>query len=143
MPELAPYLNFKGNCEQAFEFYKSVFGGEYATFVRFSEMPPMPGAEMPPHVAKLISHVALPIGHGILMGSDAPEGSGPPHKQGNNFSISINVESKEEAKKLFNGLSAGGNVTMPLDDAPWGAYFGMWEDKFGINWMVNHDERQK
>jgi PhnB protein len=106
-------------------------------------MPPDPSAKMPEHVANQISHVALPVGHGILMGSDNPEGFGPSFKQGNNFSISINVESREEAKRLYDGLSAGGRVTMPIGDAPWGAYFGMWEDKFGVNWMVNYDERQK
>ena len=144
MAEVHPYLNFLGNCEEAFNYYKSVFGGEFTTKVRFSEMPPSdPSHKMSAEVANQMAHVALPIGNTILMGSDNPEGFGPPFQQGNNFSISVNTHSKDEAKKIFDGLSAGGQVTMPLMDAPWGAYFGMWVDKFGVAWMVNYDEPRK
>ena len=100
---------------------------------------PSPGTEA---VSEQIAHISLPIGNGtILMGSDAPEGFGPPLIVGNNFSVSIDAGSKEEADKLFTALSAGGQVTMPMDNAPWGAYFGMFTDKFSINWMVSFDPR--
>lgn len=138
------YLTFDGNCEEAFNFYKSVFGGDFAYIGRFGDMPPQEG--MPPlsdDVKNRIMHVSLPISEEtMLMGSDSMPGM---HdlKQGNNFSLSINANSREEAEKLFNELSAGGNVTMPLEDTFWGAFFGMWTDKFGINWMVNYDDPAK
>lgn len=139
MPELVTYLTFNGNCEAAFNFYKHVFGGEFAMISRFGEMPP--DAERPLAKAdeQRIMHVSYPIGEGSsLMGSDVMSPM-PKVTQGNNFSISINAHSKAEADRYFNGLSAGGNITMPLADTFWGAYFGMFTDKFGINWMVNFD----
>jgi PhnB protein len=139
MTAINTYINFDGNCGQAFDFYKSVFGGAFQAKTRFSEMP---GTEaMPPQDREKIMHVALPIGkHSVLMGSDWPSHLGP-MVRGNAASISVHPESKAEADKLFNGLSAGGAVTMPMSDAPWGAYFGMFTDKFGIQWMVNFDSR--
>jgi PhnB protein len=135
------YLTFNGNCEKAFNFYKSVFGGEFPYMGRFKDMPPQPG--QPPMTAEAlekIMHVSLPVSkETMLYGSDSAGEWASNYKEGNNFSISINAGSKEEADKLFNGLSAGGNVTMPMNNTFWGAYFGMFTDKFGINWMVNFD----
>ncbi|MDY3315754.1 VOC family protein [Riemerella anatipestifer] len=136
------YLNFNGNCEEAFNFYKSVFGGEFTYVGRFGDMPPQEG--MPPmsEVDKnKIMHIGLPIGNTVLMGSDTGGEWAPSFQQGNNFSINITPESKEAADKLFNGLSAGGKVTMPMADTFWGAYFGMFTDKFGINWMINFESQ--
>lgn len=136
------YLNFNGNCEEAFNFYKSVFGGEFTYVGRFGDMPPQEG--MPPmsEVDKnKIMHIGLPIGNTVLMGSDTGGEWAPSFQQGNKFSINITPESKEVANKLFNGLSAGGKVTMPMADTFWGAYFGMFTDKFGINWMINFESQ--
>lgn len=142
MAQINPYLIFEGNCEAAFLFYKSIFGSEFTYIGRFGEMPPMDGHTAPPETANLIMHVSLPVGEGfVLMGSDSSEAFGNPKIiQGNNFSVSINTDSREEADRLFAGLSSGGTVTMPMENTFWGAYFGMFTDKFGINWMVNYDE---
>ncbi|MGC1632440.1 MAG: VOC family protein [Gelidibacter sp.] len=143
MTTISTYLNFNGNCEAAFNFYKSVFGGEFTYIGRFGEMPAEDGYTVSEADKNKIMHVGLPIGTTILMGSDTVGDWSPVFVQGNNFSISVNPESKEEADKLFKGLSAGGNVTMPMADTFWGAYFGMFTDKFGINWMVNFETQQK
>lgn len=144
MTSLNPYINFKGNTEEAFNFYKSVFGGNFAAINRFGEMPPMEGAPPVPEAAKnKIMHISLPVGTSMLLGSDAIEGFGPPIKEGNNFYISINTDSKEQADKYFNGLAAGGKVEMPITDAFWGSYFGMLEDKFGKKWMISYANAQK
>ena len=134
------YLNFNGNCEEAFDFYKSVFGGEFAFLGRFNEMPPQDGM---PSLSEIegnrIMHVTLPIGGDtMLMGSDTLPFSGDVHF-GNNISLSINASSREEADTVFNKLMAGGKVTMPLAETFWGAYFGMCTDRFGVNWMMNYD----
>jgi PhnB protein len=140
MATLNPYLNFAGNCEEAFKFYKSVFGGEFLTIMRFKEVPAE--YQMAQSEGEKIMHVALPIGQGtILMGSDRPREMGPV-TPGNNFYVSINTTSEAEATRLFNKLSAGGQVAMPLEKAFWGAYFGMFTDKFGVQWMVNYDYKQ-
>jgi PhnB protein len=142
MASVSPYLTFNGNCEEAFNFYKSVFGGDFPYIGRFKEMP----AEFPVDEAdkNKIMHVSLPIGNGtFLLGSDSTAAFGGGAKQGDNFAISINTESEDEAKRLFNALSAGGKVTMPLDKTFWGAFFGMFTDKFNINWMVNYDYQQQ
>lgn len=139
MAFLNVYLNFNGNCEAAFNHYKSVFGGEFDTFSRFGDMPsdeqPLPESE-----ANKILHVSLPVGSAgcVLMGSDCPP-SFPNGVQGNLFNVSIATDSKEEADRLFSSLSAGGKVNMPIADTFWGAYFGMFTDKFGVQWMVNYD----
>jgi len=141
MATLNPYLNFTNNAEEAFNFYKSVFGGDFQMVMRFKDSPPE--FRGPDHEANKIMHIALPIGkNSILMGSDIPEQYGKA-APGNNLDISITAESKEEADKLFNGLSAGGNVMMPMSDAFWGSYFGMFTDKFGISWMISFDNRGK
>jgi len=138
MVTVNPYLNFNGNTEEVFNFYKSVFGGEFSMFQRFNETP---AAENLSEVDKgKVLHVSLPIGNGVLlMGSDTLESMGHTLVVGNNVSISINTESKEETDKLFKGLSDGGKIKMPLQDTFWGAYFGMFDDKFGIQWMINYD----
>ena len=143
MAAINPYLTFNGNCEEAFMFYKSVFGGEFTYMGRFGEMPP--GEQpLPDSVKNKIMHVSLPISAETnLFGSDAAEAFGGVPKVGDNISISINAGSEQEADKLFNGLSADGTVTMPMNKTFWGAYFGMFKDKFGINWMVNFDQQPK
>jgi len=134
MIQLNPYLNFGDNCEEAFNFYKSVFGGEFLYLGRYSEME----CDSPPDEseANKIMHVSLPIGNGILMGSDTPAEFGPP-TIGNSMSVSVNVDTVEEANRLFNGLSEGGNILMPIDKTFFAAAFGMFVDKFGVRWMVN------
>lgn len=147
MAAINPYLHFKGNTEEAFNFYKSVFGGEFAMVKRYKDIPGQEGCEEMKIVGddlEKIMHIALPIGSGnVLMATDAVGSMAEKVVAENNFSISISAESKEEADKLFNGLSEGGNVTMPLADAFWGAYFGMLTDKFGIQWMINFDTNNK
>lgn len=139
------YLTFEGNCEEAFNFYQSVFGGEFPYIGRFKDIPSEEkGAPMSEKDGNRIMHVTLPISkETCLMGSDIIDISGVKIIQGNNYSVSINAESKAEADKLFKGLSAGGKVIMPMEKTFWGAYFGMFADKFGINWMVNFDEPQE
>lgn len=135
------YLNFDGQCEEAFAFYKSVFGGEFSYIGRFNEMPQDENNKLSEADGNKIMHVSLPISAETnLFGSDTVGAWSPKLIQGNNYSISINASSKEEADRLFNGLSAGGQITMPLENTFWGAYFGMFVDKYGINWMVNFDE---
>jgi len=143
MAQINPYIHFNGNAEEAFTFYKSVFGGEFAMVMRFKDMssPENPIAEKE---ANKISHIALPIGKSsLLMGSDTPEFMGKHNENENRSKITISAESKEEADKLFNGLSAGGKIEMPIDNSPWGSYFGMFRDKYGIEWMVDFDPKYK
>lgn len=141
MTTVNAYLTFNGNCEEAFNFYKSVFGGEFIYLGRFNEMPPAENAPaMSEEVGNKIMHVTLPIStETILYGSDTSEAFGQVTTFGNNISLSINAPSVAEADRLFNGLSDGGEVKMPMNQTFWGAYFGMFTDKFGIHWMVNHD----
>jgi PhnB protein len=141
MAAINPYVTYLGNCEEAFNLYKSVFGGEFTYVGRYNEMPPEMGTS--PDDANKIMHISLPISsETILMGCDAAGPFGAGTKVGNNISLSINANSREEADRLFNGLSAGGNVTMPMNKTFWGAYFGMFVDRFGIAWMINYDEPQ-
>ena len=142
MALINPYINFNGNAEEAFHFYKSVFGGEFAMIMRFKDMAnaDFPVAE---HEANKIMHIALPIGKNMLMANDVPEIMGRTNENENRSKIVISAESKEEADKLFNGLSAGGEIEMPISDSPWGSYFGMFRDKYGIEWMVDFDSRYK
>lgn len=133
------YLNFNGNCEEAFNFYKSVFGGEFHYISRFKDMPEQNGQPaMPKEMENQIMHVSLPIGETIIMGSDCGAEWAPSFNAGNNFSISLNAESKEEVDTLFKGLSENGTITMPLADTFWGDYFGMCIDQFGVNWMISY-----
>jgi PhnB protein len=140
MAQVNPYLIFNGDCEAAFLLYKSVFGGEFPYMGIFGDMPPAEGQpELPEEEKNRVMHVSLPIGNTILMGSDTNLLAGAV-KMGENVSISINVESREEADSIFKGLTNGGVVKMPMTDTFWGAYFGMLIDKFGIHWMINFDE---
>ena len=140
MALINPHINFNGNAEEAFTFYKSVFGGEFARIMRFKELssPEFPVDEKE---ANKIMHIALPIGKNVLMANDVPESMGPTNENENRSKISISTESKEEADRLFNGLSAGGQIEMPITDSPWGSYFGMFRDKYGIEWMVDFDPK--
>lgn len=136
-----PYLMFNGTCEAAFLFYKSVFGGDFPYIGKFKDAPAEEGEVLSEEALNRIMHVSLPIGSSILMGSDTHPRYGDVGF-GDNFSVSINAESREEADKIFNGLSAGGKVEMPMNDTFWGSYFGMFKDKFGINWMVSFDKNE-
>ena len=131
-----PYLNFDGQAEEAFNFYKSIFGGE---FIFLKKIGDAPGAEQfPEEEHNRVMHVALPINeHTILMASDCVPSAGQALNLGNNMYINIAAESRKEADRLFNGLSAGGTIEMPMEDQFWGDYFGSFKDKFGIQWMIN------
>ena len=139
MRAINPWINFNGNAEEAFTFYKSVFGGEFSKIVRFKDLS---SAEFP--VAKneenKIMQIALPIGkNNVLLANDVPEFMGRTNENENRSKISVNTESREEAAKIFNGLSAGGNIEGPIGDTPWGTYAGMFRDKYGIEWIVEFD----
>lgn len=138
MAAIHPHINFNGNAEEAFHFYQSVFGGSFTKLVRFKDLA---SAEFPvaAHEADKIMHIALPIGKNYLMANDVPEILGKTNEQENRSKIVISAESKAEADHLFNGLSAGGTIEMPVSDSPWGTYFGMFRDKYGIEWMVEYD----
>ena len=138
MAHINPWINFNGNAEEAFTFYKSVFGGEFAKVMRFKDMS-SPEFLVAENEANKIMHIALPIGKNILMANDVPESMGRVNENENRSKISISAESREEADKLFNGLSVGGQVEMPIADSPWGSYFGMFRDKYGIEWVVEFD----
>ena len=132
------YLNFAGNTEEAFKFYKSVFGGEFTSVVRFKDMP-MEGVNIPKEDENKIMHIGLPVGKDdVLMASDSLASLGQKLTQGNNVYISVHPESKEEADRIFNALSAGGTIEMPIADQPWGDYYSSFKDKFGVLWMVNY-----
>ena len=136
MPSINPYLSFNGNAEEAFNFYRSVFGGEFAAVMRFKDSPPQyQGSEKE---SEKIMHIALPIGGNILMGTDVLEPM-PQVTFGTNSSICITPDTEEQAKQLFDGLSAGGQIGMPLEKMFWGALFGFFTDKYGVQWMVNYE----
>ncbi|WP_410005187.1 VOC family protein [Aequorivita nionensis] len=140
MALINPHINFNGNAEEAFNFYRSVFGGTFAMIMRLKDMS-SPEFPVPEIDANKIMHIALPIGKNVLMGNDVPESMGKVNENENRSKISISAESREEADKLFNGLSAGGTIEVPIADSPWGSYFGMFRDKFGIEWMVDFDPK--
>lgn len=140
MATVNTYLNFNGNTEEAFNFYKLVFGGEFAVLQRFGDTPD--ADKMEASEQQKVMHVALPVGGNMLMGTDVPQ-TMPQATFGTNSSISISAESEEEANKLFNGLSEGGKVHMPLQKMFWGALFGFFTDKYGVQWMVNYELRQQ
>lgn len=142
MALINPHINFNGNAEEAFNFYKSVFGGAFAMVMRLKDLS-SPEFPVPENEANKIMHIALPIGNNILMGNDVPESMGRVNENENRSKISISAESREEADKLFSGLSAGGTIEVPISDSPWGSYFGMFRDKFGIEWMVDFDPKYK
>ena len=138
MAKLNVYLNFAGNSEEAFKFYRTVFGGEFTSVIRFKDMPG-PGVKIPEKDLNKMMHIALPMGkNDVLMASDTVESLGQKLKPGNNVYLSVHPESKEEADRIFNGLSAGGVVEMPMANQPWGDYYGSCRDKFGVMWMVDY-----
>ncbi len=143
MALINPHVNFNGNAEEAFTFYRSVFGGEFAKIIRFKDLagPEFPVAEKEENK---IMHIALPIGKGsMLMANDVPEIMGKTNENENRSKIVVNAESKEEADKLFNGLSVGGEIEGPIGDSSWGTYFGCFRDKYGIEWIVEYDPEYK
>ncbi|MGI9541607.1 MAG: VOC family protein [Cyclobacteriaceae bacterium] len=141
MTTINPYLTFLGNCEEAFNFYKSVFGGEFQYVGRFLQMPDDPKYSIPEEDKNKIMHISLPISkETVLMGSDTGGEWGAKTTVGNNMSLSVNAESKDDADRFFERLSDGGKVTMPIADTFWGDYFGMCTDKFDINWMISFNE---
>jgi PhnB protein len=138
MTKLHAYLNFAGNTEEAFNFYRSVFGGDFTSLVRFKDFP-MEGVSIPTEDEDKIMHVALPIGEdNVLMATDTLQSLGQELVQGNNVYISVDPSSKEEADTVFNALSDGGEIEMPIADQAWGDYYGSLKDKFGVMWMVNY-----
>jgi PhnB protein len=140
MPKINTYLNFDGKAEEAFTFYKSVFGGEFAMVSRMTDAP---GTEnLPDDEKKRIMHISLPIGDEMLMASDIIPSMGHKLQFGNYAYISVFTESRQEADRIFNGLSPGGEIEMPMEDAFWGDYFGSFKDKFGVNWMINFPTQQ-
>lgn len=144
MATINPYITFLGNCEEAFNFYKSTFGGEFSFIGRFKDMPSDENHPISDEEGNKIMHVVLPIGqHTQLMGSDTGGEWASKTIVGNNISVAITAESKENADFLFNGLSVDGIITMPIESTFWGDYFGMFTDKFGVNWMVSFDENEK
>lgn len=140
MALINPHINFNGNAEEAFTFYKSIFGGTFATVIRFKDIS---SAEypVPKHEENKIMHIALPIGPNMLMANDVPESMGSVNENENRSKISINAETREEAEKLFSGLSEGGSVEVPFDNNAEGSYFAMFRDKYGIEWMVQFDSK--
>ena len=134
---LETYLTFNGNCREAFEFYREVFGGEFSFVSTFADGPPDMG--VPEHEKDRILHISLPLGSSVLMGSDTSSVFGPPPEVGDNFSLSVSADSRGQCDELFANLSAGGAVIMPMQDVFWGSYFGQLTDKFGIKWMINFD----
>ncbi len=133
---LNPYLTFNGNCREAFEFYRMVFGGEFSILSTYATAPPDMG--VPEAKRDRIMHVSLPVGTSTLMGSDCCSAMGPPPVVGNNFTIAIEGESRAHCDEIFAKLPDGGTVITPLGEMFWGAYYGMWTDRFGINWLINH-----
>ncbi len=140
MALINPHINFNGNAQEAFNFYKSVFGGEFAKIIRFKDIssPEFPVAE---NDANKLMHIALPIGKNVLIGNDIPEFMGKVNENENRSKISISAENREEADKLFKGLSEGGSVEVPIEESPGSSYFGMFRDKFGIEWIVDFDSK--
>lgn len=141
MPTINPHINFNGNTESAFEFYRSVFGGQFKKVVRFKDLS-SPDFKVPDHEMNKIMYIALSIGNNILSANDVPESMGRVSEAENRSKISVSAKTREEADKLFTGLSSGGSVEMPIGDSPWGTYFGMFRDKFGIEWMIEFDSTQ-
>ncbi|MBI5858919.1 MAG: VOC family protein [Sphingobacteriales bacterium] len=141
MAQINPHINFNGNAEEAFTFYKSVFGGEFTKIIRFKDLetPEFPVAE---NEANKIMHIVLPIGKNFLLANDVPESMGRTNENENRSKIYISAESREEADKLFNGLSAGGTIEGDIGDSPWGSYFGCFRDKYGIEWIVDFEPKK-
>jgi PhnB protein len=143
MAALSPYINFKGNCEEAFNFYKSVFGGDFPYVGRYKDMPPSETEKAGEVDGNLIMHISLQIGKdSYLMGSDVGGEWAKYTTEGNNIQLSLNADDEAHADKLFAALSAGGRANMPMQKTFWGSYFGMLTDKFGINWMISSEPKR-
>ena len=138
MANINPHINYNGNAEEAFNFYKSVFGGEFTKIIRFKDLA-SDEFQVPENEENKIMHISLPIGNTLLMANDVPEIMGRTNENENRSKIVITAESKKEADKIFNGLSVGGQIEMPISNSPWGTYFGMFRDKYGVEWMVDFD----
>jgi PhnB protein len=143
MTKVNAYITFNGNCEEAFSFYKSVFGGEFLYIGRYKDIPPTDRQTFQVQDDQKIMHVTLPIGkETILMGCDSPQADGQGIIFGNNISLSVNMDNKEEADRIFSELSVGGQIKMPMTDTFWGAYFGVFTDRFGINWLISCESNE-
>ncbi|MDB5162479.1 MAG: hypothetical protein JWO54_969 [Candidatus Saccharibacteria bacterium] len=140
MATINPYINFNGNAEEAFNLYKSVFGGEFTNVVRFKDLASA-DFPVPENEADKIMRIVLPIGGNTLIANDVPESMGPVNENENRSKISVTTESRDEADAIFNGLTVDGTVEMPMDESPWGTYFGMFRDKYGIEWTVEFDSK--
>jgi len=140
MATINPYINFNGNAEEAFNFYKSVFGGEFETVLRFKDLASSE-YPVPENEANKIMRISLPIGKNTLIANDVPENMGRVNERENRSKISVSAGSRSEADKIFSGLTPGGEIEMPLGESPWGTHFGMFRDKFGIEWTVEYDPR--
>lgn len=138
MAQIHPHINFNGNAEEAFTFYQSVFGGTFSKIIRFRDLGSA-GLPVSDHEADKVMHIALPVGCGMLTGNDVPEILGRTNENEHRSKITIRAESREEADRLYSGLSACGQVEMPIADSPWGSYFGMFRDIYGIEWMVEFE----
>jgi len=144
MATINPYLNFEGNTEEAFNFYRSVFGGEFSMVQRYKDLPSDMSQNISADDSEKLMHISLPIGNGnVLMGTDVLASMGQQLTVGDNFTISISTKSQEETDKIFNGLSVGGQITMPLQQTFWSKSFGKFTDKFGVQWMVNYDANEQ
>lgn len=140
MATLNPYLNFAGNTEEAFNFYRSVLGGEFTMVQRYKDLPPEMSQNISAEDGEKLMHISLPVGDGnVLMGTDVLASMGQKLTTGDNFALSLSTKSQDETDRIFNGLSAGGQITMPLQQTFWSRSFGMFTDKFGVQWMVNYD----
>jgi PhnB protein len=140
MALINPHINFNGNAEEAFNFYRSVFGGEFSRIIRYKDIS-SPEFQVSENEADKLMYITLPIGQSILMANDVPEILGRVNENENRSKIYVSANSREEAEKLFSGLSAGGNIEVPIEDSSWGSYFGMFRDKFGIEWIVDFDPK--
>ncbi len=142
MATINPWINFNGNAEEAFTFYKSVFGGEFTKMVRFKDLA-SPEFQVPDTEANKLMMIALPIGNGsMLAANDVPSFMGQVNENENRSKILVSAKSREEAERLFNGLSVGGKIEGPMGDSPWGTYFGMFRDKYGIEWVIESSDKK-
>lgn len=140
MPQLHPHVNFNGNAQEAFDFYRSIFGGEFSKIIRFKELPQNPHFSIPEEEGNCLMNITLSIGnHSFLSGNDVPSFMGTVNTMENRSKINVMAENKEEADRIFAGLSVGAEVEVPMNQNPGGGYFGMLRDKYGIEWMVNAD----
>jgi len=135
MATINPYINFNGNAEEAFNFYKSIFGGEFEQIIRFKDLA-SDDFPIPENEANNIMRIVLSIGNDVLIANDVPESLGPVSEVENRSKIAVSADSREEADSIFAGLTEGGDIEMPMDESPWGTYFGMFRDKYGIEWTV-------